>query len=367
MECDTKKQSDLLLKSQKLVDRHMKVSIHPTLNSSRGVIRCRELAGMSETDIRDEQGVILVKRIRRKEDGQDKDTNTLFLTFCNANLPKDIRIRYLRAKVDPFVPNPLRCFKCQKYGHGAQRCSSAAVCPKCALEHEGPCTNSPPPPPPPQCVNCEGAHPSSSKDCDVWKKEKQIQKVKTERKISYPDARKIVQETTLGCCLAQNLFFASVAAKQMVYCAVQTDITWVKTDNPVRPKTPPPKETQAGTQTSTPQQTPTKASQARPGRSSANKTAVEIVDEVAIQKKNNNKKLHLLGPPLYPAEAKKLPVRAPPAPKEPDTLKKKKKKKIEQDPVKIFNRFDHLLDGDLADYRDGGGPCPLQILFFLTT
>ena len=145
----------------------MTVSIHPTLNSSRGVIRCRELAGMSETDIRDElseQGVILVKRIRRKEDGQDKDTNTLFLTFCNANLPKDIRIGYLRVKVDPFIPNPLRCFKCQKYGHGAQRCSSAAVCPKCALEHEGPCTN------PPKCVNCKGAHPSSSKDCDVWKK-----------------------------------------------------------------------------------------------------------------------------------------------------------------------------------------------------
>ena len=76
-----KKQRDLLLKSQKLVDRPMKVSIHPTLNSSRGVIRCRELAGMSETDIRDElseQGVILVKHIRRKEEGQEKETNTLF-------------------------------------------------------------------------------------------------------------------------------------------------------------------------------------------------------------------------------------------------------------------------------------------------
>ena len=70
----------------------------------------------------------------------------------------------------------------------------------------------------------------------------------------------------------------------MVSCAVQTDITWVKSENPVRPKPPPSKETQAGTQT-TPQQTPTKASQARPGRSSANKTAVEIVDGVASKKK----------------------------------------------------------------------------------
>ena len=137
----------------------------------------------------------------------------------------------------------------------------------------------------------------------MWKKEKQIQKVKTERKLSYPDARKIVQETSSWLLSGAKPLFASVAAKQMVSCVVQTDITWVKSDNPARPKTPPSKETQAGTQTSTPQQTPTKASQARPGRSSANKTAVEIVDGVAIQKKTKTK-LHLLGPPLYPAETK---------------------------------------------------------------
>ena len=284
--------------------------------------------------------MILVKSIRRKEEGQEKDTNTLFLTFFNANLPKDIRIGYLRMKVDPFVPNPLRCFKCQKYGHGAQRCSSAAVCPKCALEHEGPCTN------PPKCMNCEGEHPSSSKDCDVWKKEKQIQQVKTERKISYPDARKIVQETNSWLLPGAKPLFASVAAKQMVSCAVQTDIIWVKSDNPVRPKTPPPKETQAGTQTSTSQQTPTKASQARPGRSSANKNAVEIVG-VATQKKTTAP----VRSASVSSRGKKSPVRAPL--KEPDRLKK-----MEQDPVKVFNRFDHLLDGDLADIEMEADPVP---------
>ena len=73
----------------------------------------------------------------------------------------------------------------------------------------------------------------------MWKKEKQIQKVKTERKISYPDARKIVQETNSWLLPGAKPLFASVAAKQMVSCAAQTDITWVKSDNPVRPKTPP--------------------------------------------------------------------------------------------------------------------------------
>ena len=195
-----------------------------------------------------------------------------------------------------------------------------------------------PAPTPPKCMNCEGAHPSSSKDCDVWKKEKQIQKVKTEKKISYPDAQKIVQETNSWLLPGEKPLFASVAAKQIVSCAVQTDITWVKSENPVRPKTPPPKGTQTGAQTGTPQQTPTKASQARPGRSSANKNAVEIVDGVAGQKKT-------AAPARFASvssRGKKSPVRAPP--KEPDRLKK-----MEQEPVKVYNRLEYLLDGDLAD------------------
>ena len=179
----------------------------------------------------------------------------------------------------------------------------------------------------------------------MWKKEKQIQQVKTERKISYPDARRIVQETSSWSPPGAKPLFALVATKQMVSCAVQTNITWVKSDNPVRPKPPPSKETQAGTQT-TPQQTPMKASQARPGRSSANKTAVEIVDGVASQKKTapvrsasvssrgKNRQSGLLQLPRNPTE----------------------KKKMEQDPVKLFNRFDHLLDGDLADIEMEADP-----------
>ena len=110
----------------------------------------------------------------------------------------------------------------------------------------------------------------------MWKKEKHIQKVKTERKISYPDAREIVQEAGSWLLPGAKPLFASVAAKQVVSCAVQTDITWVKSENPVRPKTPPPKGTQTGTQTSTPQQTPTKASQARPGQEEARQIRTQL-------------------------------------------------------------------------------------------
>ena len=36
----------------RFVDRPVRVSVHKTLNSSRGVIRCRDLADISEVEIR---------------------------------------------------------------------------------------------------------------------------------------------------------------------------------------------------------------------------------------------------------------------------------------------------------------------------
>ena len=43
-----------LLKTATFVDRPVHVCVHQTLNSSRGVIRCRELSDLSEVAIRDE-------------------------------------------------------------------------------------------------------------------------------------------------------------------------------------------------------------------------------------------------------------------------------------------------------------------------
>ena len=42
VECVKKHQANNLLKTEKIVDRPVKVTIHKALNSSKGVIRCRE-------------------------------------------------------------------------------------------------------------------------------------------------------------------------------------------------------------------------------------------------------------------------------------------------------------------------------------
>ena len=94
VECARKSQAMGLLKTTRFVDRPIRVSIHKALNSSRGVIRCRELSGMTKTEIKtelQEQGVVEVHRVTLKRDTEKVPTNTLFLTFNTPEMPKEIR------------------------------------------------------------------------------------------------------------------------------------------------------------------------------------------------------------------------------------------------------------------------------------
>ena len=125
VECARKSQAMGLLKTTWFVDRPVRVSIHKALNMSRGVIRCCELSSMTEMEIRmklQEHGVVEVHRVTVKRDIEKVPTNTLFLTFNTPDLTKEITVGYLKVKVALFVPNPMRCFSCNKFGHMSQGC-----------------------------------------------------------------------------------------------------------------------------------------------------------------------------------------------------------------------------------------------------
>ena len=113
MECSRKTQTENLLKTVNFADRPVHVSVHKTLNSSCGVIRCRELSDLSEIEIRDElktQGVVEVHRVSVKKEGEVIPTNILFLTLNRPDMPKEIKVGYLKVKVDLFVPKPAAMF-----------------------------------------------------------------------------------------------------------------------------------------------------------------------------------------------------------------------------------------------------------------
>ena len=113
VECNRRTQATNVLKTEHFMDRLVQVTIHKTLNSSKGVIRSKDLSGMSALEIKDklkDQDVIEVRRVTLKKGGQVIPTNTLFLTSNQPCLPKEIKVGYLKVQVDLFIPNPLRYF-----------------------------------------------------------------------------------------------------------------------------------------------------------------------------------------------------------------------------------------------------------------
>ena len=77
------------------------------------------MKGVSEEEMKEypkSQGVTSVKRIIIKKEGKHIETNTFVLTFNTPIVPKDIKIFYRNIKIELYIPNPLRCFWCQKFG-----------------------------------------------------------------------------------------------------------------------------------------------------------------------------------------------------------------------------------------------------------
>ncbi|GBN76471.1 hypothetical protein AVEN_105046-1 [Araneus ventricosus] len=194
VEVESPKQAKEISKIKSLSTIPVTVKPHATLNSSKGVISCGELLNESEEKITEElnsQGVIHVRRITIRRDGQLLNTKHLILTFDSNKLPEHIKAGYMRLSVRTYIPNPLRYFKCQRFGHSKTSCRGTLTCARCAeVGHESTdCTRTE------KCVNCKGEHTSFSRNCIAWKREKEIISTKM-KKISYPEARKLVNSQT---------------------------------------------------------------------------------------------------------------------------------------------------------------------------
>ena len=192
IECTNPKQSSSLLSLTSLGNSGISVSVspHPSLNSSKGIIRCSDLDQTSIEEIISElspQGVTQVSRHKIKRNDSIINTHTYFLTFNSPSPPSFLSIGYLKVSVSPYFPNPLRCFSCQSFGHGSKFCRSRPRCGNCgSSDHISTnCSSSS------SCFNCQGDHPASSRDCPRWKQEKDIIKLKVTKSLSFPEARKL--------------------------------------------------------------------------------------------------------------------------------------------------------------------------------
>ncbi|GAB0099031.1 hypothetical protein DMENIID0001_148510 [Sergentomyia squamirostris] len=209
-------QAEKVVKIKKIGDVKVKVDSHQKKNTCKAIVRDEFMKFWDLQEIlQDEdvkaQKVVDIKNIptRKKsiqprlegavggmeaiiEHNNGKVPSDMFIvTFDLPVRPTELRIGYLVMETRDYYPDPMRCFKCQRFGHTSSRCTNSATCPRCAkpahtTNRDDRCTEVA------KCVNCGGPHPVYWRECPVLQTEKAIQKMKVMRKVPYPVAKRIV-------------------------------------------------------------------------------------------------------------------------------------------------------------------------------
>ena len=170
VEVETAADSEALLKVTSFLGEPVEVAPHVRLNSSRGVIRSWDFKNATPEEWRTVPGIIDARQIVSRKGGVEKKTPLWVLTFDTPILPSHVKVEYTRLDVRPYIRRPLRCFKCQRFGHPGKYCKNSDVCIQCGkAEKHTDCKEEP------WCPNCRApGHNAASKDCPKFIKEKII-------------------------------------------------------------------------------------------------------------------------------------------------------------------------------------------------
>ena len=151
-----RKQLNQLVQMKSIINGMYQVRIEPALQigTTTGIIYAPDLMDMNEIELLElvqekNDKAITIKRINK---GPEKiKTPLLKITFGQESLPVEVRIGYLQFKVNPYYPNPLRCFNCKRFGHTNANCRNTYSCNHCTENHpDSECINQNP-----KCINCK--------------------------------------------------------------------------------------------------------------------------------------------------------------------------------------------------------------------
>ncbi|XP_041565726.1 hybrid signal transduction protein dokA-like [Drosophila elegans] len=215
-------QTTKLLKLTKIGDMEITATEHKTLNFSKGVIYCNDLRYIDEETILRElkpQKVIEVKKIMKRQNTNNNtntnnysntnnnnnntnnntnnnnnltETGLIIITFETHQLPEILRVGYESFRVRNYIPLPMRCRKCLRFGHPAPICKSTEKCLNCSDEKhtsEGElCKNDK------KCLNCannpeiDSQHSRLDRKCPTFLKQQELTAIKTTEKVDHRTA-----------------------------------------------------------------------------------------------------------------------------------------------------------------------------------
>lgn len=163
----------------------------------------------SESELLNElkyQAVTQVKRMTKKIRSDPNSTNSaetnqsngkfiplksVIITFNKPTIPKQVKMCFQIFEVSEYIPPVMRCFRCQRFGHGIGQCKSKMRCVRCGEQHEFEnCTKKEQP----TCINCGGEHSAAFNGCPEAKKAKQVQQIKIINKVTYAQAAKLLNQ-----------------------------------------------------------------------------------------------------------------------------------------------------------------------------
>ena len=175
----------------KILDCPIKAFSHPKLNQVQGTIYANFLINKPTDLLLDEWkkfDVIDVYRFTTFQNGKAIPTPRLLLTFKGLNLPSKINHGWREYGIRQHIPNPRRCYKCNRIGHSQKICRSEKTCLNCAkLFHERPCNN------PSECINCGDPHKANDPSCLRYILEKETLAIKALENQSYRKARDLAR------------------------------------------------------------------------------------------------------------------------------------------------------------------------------
>ena len=129
--------------------------------------------------------------VRPLSRGLEGDFVSYMLDF-DSTPPTHIIIGLTHYKTHQYIPQPLRCDKCQKFGHATKFCKSTAViCSFCAGPHSYKDCDRTEQQTAAKCQNCGGNHSSAFKKCPKYQQIATILQNKTKFHLSYAEAAKL--------------------------------------------------------------------------------------------------------------------------------------------------------------------------------
>lgn len=194
--CKTEEQQKQAIKVNKLNGHKVLCSVAYDKKLVRGVISGVPLSESVDAVKKSVKNAKVkeARRLKTKREGALTDSLSILLTFDEPLLPSRVYIGFMSYEVRLYIPPPLRCFKCQRYGHVAAVCKGKQRCSKCSGEHEyGQCTEDAKL----KCCNCGGEHSSAYRGCEVSKRMQEVQRVKVTRGVSYAEAARAVKKVDI--------------------------------------------------------------------------------------------------------------------------------------------------------------------------